>query len=52
MKERETGPRTYIFSGCDVLGYPSYSGSDMVEEIEDGKALLRSGQYLLFGGCT
>ena len=27
MKHRDTGPRTYIFSGCDVQGYPSYSGS-------------------------
>ena len=52
MKERDTGPRTYIFSGCEVLGYPSYSGSEMVEKVEDDKVLLMSGHYLLYGGCT
>lgn len=52
LKHRDTEPRTYIFSGCDIQGYPSYSGSQLVESIEDGKVLLRSGHYLLYGGCT
>ena len=50
--ERDTGNRTYIFSGCEALNYPSYSGSSQVESVEEGKALLTSGRTLLFGQCT
>lgn len=46
------GSSTYIFGGCDQAGYPSYSGSSRVGKIENGKALLDNGHYLLFGGCT
>lgn len=49
---RDTGEKTYIFSGCEAGAYPSYAGSARIAKVEEGKAYLDNGQVILYGGCT
>lgn len=43
---------TYIFGGCDQLGYPTITGADIVGNSNSLGFRLRSGYTLLYGDCT
>ena len=46
------GSTTYIFGGCEQLGYPTVAGDDVVDLSNKYGFKLRSGYTLLYGDCT